>query len=178
MEFHVDPYNGIRLHEVIKLCNSGDIIKLIPSSYDSLIISSKDRPIELTISSFIEDFNHTIISKIELYGLFNITFNYLKLYSLNLSLNNSYCKFNNCRFTARNKLILQNCILNNIIFDDCIFDFNFQIQLINCNCQIEITSCKIKNRVIPLLYVKNSVLKVNSIDEFLYKNLDSDITIS
>lgn len=176
MEFYVDQINGVKLDEIIKICSSGDKIRIIPSIYDNLNISSKDKLIELTISSFIEDFNYTVISKIDLSGLINVTFNYLKIYSIKL--NNSYCRFNNCRFTARNKLIIQSCIISNVIFNNCVFDFNFQIQLINCNCNIELINCNIKNRVIPLLYVENSTLRINSIDEYLYKLIDSNISFS
>lgn len=164
------------LDKAIEMSNSGDYIELKPGNYNGVKIESKIRPFELIIKgSGIQTICNTFIFD----GLFDITFEKIKLENINLITKLSNFTFCRCKFTARNEMLLEkflseldNNTSNNednktfIVFENCIFDYNFQIKITSGSYIVEIKNCQIRKSTIPLIFAKKGelVLKLSAIN--------------
>lgn len=160
------------LGKAIEVSESGDTIHIMPGSYDPIQIVSKTKPFELTVKgSGIQ----TVAYKCIFEGMFDFYFKALKFENINISSTNSNFKFRKSTFTARNEIVLNgyhntDIITDNpktyIIFENCVFDTNFQIKVLCGSYIISLKNCEIRNSTIPLIFVKRGdvTLRVSNTD--------------
>lgn len=196
MRIYVDKVKGIdekrenedlpykTLEKAMEISNNSDEIYLESGTHDCIQISSITKPFELAING---EGNSTICSKIMFEGMFDFSIEKIKIETIDINSANSNFIFSKCKFTARtimrlsgysNGEILEKTV---IVFENCIFDTNFQIVLDSGSYIISLKNCEIRSSVIPLLFCRNGdmTLKLTSInfDNPILKNTKAFVEI-
>lgn len=159
--------SGIRIYkkltEAIKISNSSDVINIKPATYEKINIRSSERLFELTING--SGFN-TILPHCNFEGFLDLRFENIKMETCNIISSSSVFVFKNVKFKSLNRITLKNYSVflgvdprTCILFDNCTFDYNYQIILENSNYMLSFKSCEIKG-TIPLVYLKKGELSL------------------
>jgi hypothetical protein len=153
----------------IEKCKSGDTIFLQHGTYEDFQITSSKNIFELTMSGV---GNNSICVSSSFNGFFDINYNDIKIDSFKINSHSSNFRFKNVRFVTLNVMDLydfENVLCGNsktyITFENCRFDYNFQITVHSGDYNISIKSCEITGKL-PLIYAKKGdiTLRISNTD--------------
>lgn len=149
------------LKKAIKISKSGDIISLMPGSYDPFQIRSMNSKFELKIAG---SGSNTICHQSTFEGFFDFCYENLKLDSCNIISSSSNFSFRDIKFMAMNTInfsqysdSIDNETKTYITFERCRFEHNFQIIILSGNYVISFKSCEIAGKI-PLIFAKRGEL--------------------